>query len=121
MNIITDLSLLIYYKKQYLKTYNELLTHHNIKNLNISITHHWIDTNVFIINFKQVIYSTSGDLIIGISVNCCCEPYIIETNLINKYYEQIYDEDLGYVNSCKFININELINHLYNFADGILL
>ena len=71
----------------------ELLINEDIKKLNIKI-------NIYenIIQFNQLIFTSSNDLIIGISFRYICNKlYTIETALIGKNGQHIYDEDLGYI------------------------
>ncbi len=104
-------------KKYIINFFIELLINEDIKKLNIKIN--FYDN---IIQFNQLIYSSSNNLIIGILVTCIYnKQHIIETSLIGKNDQQIYDEDLGYVNVLYFYNISELITHLYTFGNGILL
>ena len=104
-------------KKYIINFFIELLINEDIKKLNIKIN--FYDN---IIQFNKIIYSSSNDLIIGILFTCIYnKQHIIETSLIGKNGQQIYDEDLGYVNVLYFYNISELITHLYTFGNGILL
>ena len=126
MNNYTDCKNSCFIKS--LKLYNLLIDHNDIKKLNINLIPHSIDRINFQIEFRQLIFTTSGDIVNGILVSYltdiygCCnrKPHIIETALIGKDDKIIYDEDLGYVDVCHFSSITELTNHLYNFADGVL-
>ena len=105
---------------QLLKLYNELVKHDLIKRLNIILdldnTYKYI-----LILFKDYIINIYDEIILGISLTCYnMNRFILETALINIDKQIIYDEDLGYVDVCKFSNINSLISHLLLFDNGRL-
>jgi len=99
-----------------IQLYNELVKHDLIKRLNIILE---LDNTNILILFKDYILNIYDEIIIGISLTCYnMNRFILETALINIDKKIIYDEDLGYVDVCKFSKINELIFHLLLFDNG---
>ncbi len=99
-----------------IQLYNELVKHDLIKRLNIILE---LDNTSILILFKDYILNIYDEIIIGISLTCYnMNRFILETALINIDKKIIYDENLKYVDVCKFSNINSLISHLLLFDNS---